>query len=824
MKLKKITRYLILAGILAGPFTLACADEPEQVFTHPPESAQPGVWWHWMGCNVSKEGITRDLEAFKAAGFSSATIFGMADVCTPWAGHIENSPAKGLVAFTDPWWQLVRHAAAEGKRLGIDVGVHNCPGYESSGGPWITPELSMQEVCISQTPVEGGAHFNGLLPCPHVDPHGANMPMYSGSTGKVESPEILGRATYFQDIAVLAMPAEGVVTKEQIIDLSKQMNADGRLEWTVPPGKWVIYRIGHTTTGALTQPNQWEIHGLECDKMSVKAVEFHMNHLLADLQRNLGGLVGTGLKHVLFDSYEAGTPSWTPLMPSEFAQRRGYDLTPFLATFAGRAVGSQAETDKFKADFSRTIQELYRDNYFPTVQRLLHTAGLRFNCEPYTGPWVIGEAAPHVDRVMTEFWNGAAFGGAPMDGIFNAGDGKLHNILEAEAFTGGPGISQWNECPASLKAVGDGAFCAGINRFVLHGVIHQPWDDRYRPGNSMGQWGTHFGRLQTWWEPGKAWVAYLQRCQALLQLGGAAPKNFSVESGLAVNGIHRHGETADVWFLANPGPGGGVARCRFKVTGKQPELWDPVTGAMRDLPDFADANGETALTLEFAPAQSWFVVFGKAAAKRTSGAVNFPVLKPMGEIAGPWEVSFDPKWGGPKVPVKFDTLTDWTRNSDPGIKYYSGTAIYRKTFDLDAEQLKTANQNSKIFLAFGAVNQLARVRLNGNDLGVVWCAPWRVAIPVGALKPKDNQLEIEVTNTWANRLIGDEQEPADCEWLPGFQNGGCYLKKFPDWFVKGEARPSKGRYCFVTWNYFTKDSPLTPSGLAGPVTLVVEEQ
>ena len=140
-----------------GLSALSFAASPEEVFRNPPDTAKPGVWWHWMGSNVSKEGITQDLEEFKKAGISGATIFGMADVCTPWAGHIENSPNDGLLAFTDPWWKLVRHAAAEGKRLGIDVGLHNCPGYTSTGGQWITPELSMQEIFQSQTVVEGGS-------------------------------------------------------------------------------------------------------------------------------------------------------------------------------------------------------------------------------------------------------------------------------------------------------------------------------------------------------------------------------------------------------------------------------------------------------------------------------------------------------------------------------------------------------------------------------------------------------------------------------------------------------------------------------------------
>jgi hypothetical protein len=801
-----------LSGARAG-------EDPETVFRQPPESAKPGVWWHWMGCNVSQDGITRDLEAFKSAGIGSATIFGMADACVPWAAHIENSPTDGLLAFTDLWWQLVRYAAEEGKRLGVDIGMHNCPGYTSTGGPWITPELSMQQIFQSQTAVEGGVAFSGVLPRPTIDPRGdVAFPMVNKQTGALEKPIVSGRTNYWRDIAVLAVPAEGVIAKEQVIDLSSKMDAAGKLEWNAPVGKWVIYRFGHTTMGSLTQPNQWEVMGLECDKMSETAVTFHLQQVLGKLKEHLGPLVGSGLKHILLDSYEAGTPSWTPLMPQEFAQRRGYDLKAFLPTFAGRVVGSDAETQKFRGDFNRTIADLYRDILFATMSRMLGEVNLRFTCEPYGGPFDTGEVSPYVHRVMTEFWSGGGFGGAPMGGIFNAGEGKRHNILEAEAFTGFPGNSQWNETPEWLKPVGDGAFCAGINRFVLHTNPHQPWGDHVRPGMTMGQWGTHFGRTQTWWEPGKAWLAYLGRCQALLQWGAPVAESGCVvdagAGGLQIQLVHRTDGAAHVFFLANTSQKGGAAACVFHVGGLQPELWNPVTGDSRSLTDFHAGGKETSLPLDFAPAQSWFVVFRKEASKPEPTTRNFPERNPFATVDGTWRVTFDPKWGGPSEPVEFATLGDWTMRPEPGIRYYSGTAVYRTIFDLPRAV------SAPTFLDLGNVKHLARVRLNGRDLGVVWCAPWGVSVPKGLLKRTGNELEVEITNVWANRLIGDEQEPPDCEWSPGHMGNGGYLKRFPDWFVKGQPRPSKGRYTFTTWNYFDKNSKPLSSGLLGPVRLL----
>ena len=132
-------------------------------------------------------------------------------------------------------------------------------------------------------------------------------------------------------------------------------------------------------------------------------------------------------------------------------------------------------------------------------------------------------------------------------------------------------------------------------------------------------------------------------------------------------------------------------------------------------------------------------------------------------------MSFDPKWGGPER-VTFDALADWTQRAEPGIRYYSGAAPYRKSFDLPAGQPGDA----QLYLDLGTVRNLARVRLNDQDLGVVWCAPWRVRI-TEAVKPGGNRLEITVVNTWVNRLIGDEQEPEDVElvpWDPPERKGG----------------------------------------------------
>lgn len=264
---------------------------------------------------------------------------------------------------------------------------------------------------------------------------------------------------------------------------------------------------------------------------------------------------------------------------------------------------------------------------------------------------------------------------------------------------------------------------------------------------------------------------------------------------------HRRAGDRDIYFVANRTANPIKADCRFRVGQGSAQLWDPVTGEQRPLLQFEQADGLTSFPMEFDAFQSYFVVFdrkGKAAASKTDK--NFPELKTIQEFSGTWEVAFDPKWGGPEK-ITFDTLQDWTTRSETGIKYYSGIATYRKTIN------PGQTPKGKTYLDLGVVHDMARVRLNGQDLGVVWCAPWRIKV-TGVIKAGDNRLEIEVVNRWANRLIGDKQ-PADAnvrtvECPPGFL-GGQKLKA--------------GRYTFSTHDPYKQQSPLLPSGLLGPVTL-----
>lgn len=180
-------------------------------------------------------------------------------------------------------------------------------------------------------------------------------------------------------------------------------------------------------------------------------------------------------------------------------------------------------------------------------------------------------------------------------------------------------------------------------------------------------------------------------------------------------------------------------------------------------------------------------------------------------LEGPWEVHFPAGLGAPSSLV-FPKLRSYTEHDDPGVKYFSGTASYRKAVRIPPEALGGA-----MTLELGVVRVMARVLVNGQDLGILWWPPYRVEVGE-ALRVGENQLEIQVTNRWVNRLIGDEQLPDDAEWRAEGSMGGRALKAWPQWFLDGQASPS-GRIAFTTYKHWYKDDPLLEAGLLGPVRL-----
>jgi hypothetical protein len=237
------------------------------------------------------------------------------------------------------------------------------------------------------------------------------------------------------------------------------------------------------------------------------------------------------------------------------------------------------------------------------------------------------------------------------------------------------------------------------------------------------------------------------------------PPDFVASSPVLQYSHRRNGDT-DIYFITNQSGSRVQDALNFRVYGKQPELWNPVTGKYRLLPAFAqiEENGTTSVPLQLEPDESVFIVFRKHTGKTMIAGIeeNFPERKIVAEINSAWTVTFesDEIKRGPAEPVIFEKLTDWSKHADERIKYFSGTAVYKTSFDFGKKP------DGELYLDLGKVVAMAKVKVNGKYAGGVWTAPYRIDI-APFVKSGKNEVEIEVVSTWANRIIGDRQLPVE---------------------------------------------------------------
>ncbi|SNS99538.1 Glycosyl hydrolases family 2, sugar binding domain [Granulicella rosea] len=246
--------------------------------------------------------------------------------------------------------------------------------------------------------------------------------------------------------------------------------------------------------------------------------------------------------------------------------------------------------------------------------------------------------------------------------------------------------------------------------------------------------------------------------------------------------VHRQLTNGDIYFVSNQGLTVSSFEASFRERGRIPELWHADTGTVEAV-SYRTQNGRTYVPMQLNPSDSVFVIFRRPALKATQ-FVPRTAEQELAKVEGAWELEFPSGWGAPPR-ATLPELNSWTENSDPGVRYFSGTAIYSKVLDVPADWLEP---HQRVLIHLGDVKNLASVSLNGHDLGEVWHAPYALDI-TSALRVGANRLRISVTNSWVNRLIGDEQP--------------------------GAAK----RYTFTTYRPYTQASPILPSGLLGPVTI-----
>lgn len=508
-------RISALALVLGVSVMMETGSQPsglEKAFLEPPASAAPWVYWFWLNGNITKEGITADLEAMKRVGVGGVLIM-----------EVDQGVPRGPVDFMSAQWrELFKHVVSESHRLGLEVNMNNDAGWNGSGGPWITPELSMQKVVWTEVDVEGPAHFDAVLPQPEtVAGHYrdiATLAFPAPGAYRIENIKVKAcyESGYVGPAIAPVIPPEMCIDPARISDISAQMDASGRVAWDVPAGKWTLIRFGHTSTGVQNAPAPETGRGLECDKLSKEGIEANFNGMMAKLIEDAGPEAGKALAATHIDSWENGAQNWTPRMREEFKSRRGYDPLMYLPAMTARVVGSLELSERFLWDLRETISGMVIDNYAGHLQTLANQRGLRLSIEAYGGPCYNAPYAGRADEPMCEFWVGGGGFPTPKE-MASAAHTYGKTILGAEAFTAAD-KERWQEYPASIKALGDRAFCDGVNRFVFHRYALQPWLER-RPGMTMGPWGIHYERTQTWWEMTPTWHRYLARCQYMLRQG-----------------------------------------------------------------------------------------------------------------------------------------------------------------------------------------------------------------------------------------------------------------------------------------------------------------
>lgn len=969
-------------------------------FTRPADAYKPGVYWYFMDGNMSAETITKDLVSMKKAGIGNL-IFLEVNVGIP----------RGPVDFlSNSWTSLFVHAEKEARRLGIEITLGIGPGWTGSGGPWVKAAESMQHLVSSRVTVSATDHQPIVLPVPMP-----KAPFFG--EGNLTAEVKRDWLNYYKDVGVLAFPLteqqtpiadyeekalyyrapyssgtvrshlsspsdaadhkNAVIQKNEIVDLTNKMQADGTLNWSPSSGKWIVMRFGSRNNGAITRPAPVPGLGFESDKFDTVALNNHLNAYVGKLLNKIGAIQkkeGGGLKRLHMDSWEMGAQNWTADFRKEFRKRRGYDPLKYYPVYSGNIVGSLEESERFLWDLRQTAQELVLENHAQHVKRYAHRHQLSLSIEPYDmNPTADLELGAVADVPMAEFWS-KGFGFNATYSVIEATSiahvmGK--SLVPAEAFTAQDNEA-WKQYPGSMKNQGDWAFAAGINRFVYHTFQNQFLPDSLKPGATMGSYGVHWDRSQTWWPMADAYHTYVSRCQYLLQQGrtvadvlyltpegsplvfvppasaisgdvigdrrgynfdGCSPgqlmkaavkqhqvvfpggatyqllvlpayasmtpqlltkidelvkqgatvvgspplrspslvdypdcdrkvallsktiwgaldppveityrnygrgqviwggaiskqtdhlypfyeettavlKSKGLQEDFHANGpvryTHRTEENRDLYFVSNTTDKPIKILAQFRTIKGAPELWNAVTGKISPLYEFKVDQYSTTVPLQLAAYESCFVLFSKENKWLPSGIHKETMLSTLLTLDGSWEVCFDPKWGGPAHTV-FHELSDWTKNSDEGIKYYSGIASYHKKFDLtSANKMEGV---SPLYLDVGNIKHMARIIVNGKDLGVVWTAPWRIDIS-DVVKEKDNELIIEVANLWPNRLIGDEKKPFD----------GVVNERWPEWLLKNQPRTS-GRYTFSSYQPYKADSPLLESGLVGPVTIVQE--
>ncbi len=476
-------------------------------FANPPVHSQPGSFWDWLNGSISKEQITRDLEAMKNGGMRGGEIWDVAAYADP-DGQVPAGPQ-----FLGPESTgLIAHAIHEADRLGLEIGLVASSGW-NAGGSWIPPQHAGKGLYFSTTNVTGSGQMQIDLPMPELPdrcPRDQN-----------------GKPIYLSNIAVVAVPQHASKTIEdvdQVIDLTSMTSANGTLIWDMPNGDWTVLRFVCTNHGQQLIVPSPKSGGPMIDFFDPSATEFHLNHIVTKILKELGKdtFEGTSFKTVEFDSMELdGFTPWNDSMASAFQQRVGYSIIHYLPLFADWKLADQDAHERFDYDWHKMVSDRLIDSHYVTGQEFLAGYGLQLIAEsggPGPPIWdsnpVDGiKALGAVDIPRGEFWIRHR-GIYLVKAIASAAHVYDKRLVDAESFTT---WRRWVDGPLNHKEIADRALCEGLNCFSLHTFASSP------PEAGLPGWAYHAGTdinpTATWWPMARALTDYLARCSYMLRQG-----------------------------------------------------------------------------------------------------------------------------------------------------------------------------------------------------------------------------------------------------------------------------------------------------------------
>jgi hypothetical protein len=509
-------------------------------FVDPPSSARLRCYWWWLNGHVTPQSIDHDLVEMKAKGYGGALL-----VDANGADADKNDPVPAGPTFGSPaWTALYLHAAEIAHKLGLEITLTITSGW-NLGAPFIQPKDAVKILTWSRA-LAGETETTLPAPSPKHDfyeriavlayplRHGAKLP---GQDGDSRAPRLhlpeksaaveIGWST--PESSYLLFDPSGKsgdedADVEDVRDVTKYAGADGLLHWSPPaPGPWEILTVGYTNSGMKLVPGSGAWQGLSLDPLSPDVLDRYWDREVVPLLKAARPYLGNTIKYVTTDSWEMGGMNWTDNFREEFLKRRGYDPIRYLPVIAGRILTSREVSDRFLADFRRTVGDLINAHFDRMAERAAQF-GLGTQCEsggPHGEPIDALETFRHAAIPQTEFWSMSKHRSTFADRYFTKEAASAAHIYGKRyvANEGETGVGNyWSESLSmNLKPSFDMALTEGLNRLMWHQFTSSP-AEMGLPGQEYFA-GTYLNPEVTWWQQAGAFTAYLNRAQFLMQQG-----------------------------------------------------------------------------------------------------------------------------------------------------------------------------------------------------------------------------------------------------------------------------------------------------------------